>query len=476
MTTSAPATTPPRSGAGGSGPRRVLAAGSRRVLAGAAAAGLTLSLACAGGEVRLAGEEGTPHQTYTARLEEAGLHRTALGRAWIEAADRALADPTDVELPHREVRWLDPREASAVAFRIPLENGQRLVIDAQVSGANPAGITLFLDLFHEGAGAGSPERVASADSARWRLEHVADRSGSYLLRVQPELLRGGRLTVTLAAEASLAFPVPGIDLAASRSGFGDARAGGRDHEGVDLLAPRGTPVVAAAAGRVTRADAEREGGNVVWLREEAHGRRLYYAHLERHAVERGTRVAVGDTLGYVGTTGNARTTRPHLHFGVYVRRRPVDPTPHLRQPPGQVEPFTADPGLLGSWARTSVGGAALHRLPDPGTKPVARLAARTPVEVTGGSGGWYAARLPDGRSGYVRAGEVERLTPLRTVDLSGPSPLRAGAGPAAALMDSLAAGRTVSLLGAFGDHVLARVPPGDGPGHRGWLPTASVDG
>lgn len=448
----------------------------RRVLTATVAGGLALSLACAGGEVRLAGEEGTPRQTYLAQLEDAGLHRTALGREWIEAADRALADPTDVELPHREVRWLDPREASAVAFRVPLENGQRLVVDARVSGANPAGITLFLDLFYEGAGAGSPEPVASADSARWRLEHVADRTGPHLLRVQPELLRGGRLTVTLAARASLAFPVPGSGLEAIRSGFGDVRAGGRDHEGIDLLAPRGTPVVAAAPGRVTRAGAEREGGNVVWLREEEHGRRLYYAHLERHAVEEGARVAVGDTLGYVGTTGNARTTRPHLHFGVYVRRRPVDPTPHLRQPPTEAAPFTADPGLLGRWARTSAGRAALHRRPDPGTDPVARLTARTPVEVVGGSGTWYAARLPDGRHGYLRGAEVEPLAPLRTVDVSAASPLRAAPGPAAALMDSLATGRSVSLLGAFGDHVLARVPPGDGPGLQGWLPRAAVGG
>jgi hypothetical protein len=107
---------------------------------------------------------------------------------------------------------------------------------------------------------------------------------------------------------------------------------------------------------------------------------------------------------------------------------------------------------------------------------MARLAARTPVEVTGGSGGWYAVRLPDDRHGYLRAGEVERLAPLRTVDLAAPSPLRAGTGPAAALMDSLTAGRTVSLLGVFGDHVLARVLPGDDPGLRGWLPMASVGG
>lgn len=431
---------------------------------------LGLSLACAGGEVRLAGGEGTPHQVYAARLQEAGLHRTALGRDWIEAADRSLADPVPVELPHREVRYLDPREASAVAFRIPLESGQRLVADALVSGANPAGITVFLDLFYDSGGPGSPERVASADSARWHLEHVADRAGPYLLRVQPELLRGGRLTVTLEAEASLAFPIPGGDLASMRSGFGDARVGGRDHEGIDLRAPGGTPVVAAAPGRVTRAGTEREGGNVVWLRDEKHDRRLYYAHLERHAVEEGARVAAGDTLGFVGNTGNARTTGPHLHFGVYVRRRPVDPIPHLRAPQGEIEAFTGDRDFLGRRVRTSGRGGELRERPDPAAEPIVRLARDTPLEVTGGSGGWYAVRAPDGRSGYLRTGLVERLTPLRTVDVTAPGPLRATPSPTAALMDSLDADRQVSLLGTFAGHALVRVPDRRGPGLEGWLP------
>ena len=437
----------------------------------ATAVAAALLAACAGGEVRMAGEEGSPRQTYAASLQEAGLHRTALGREWIEAADRALADPTAVELPHREVRWLDPREASAVAFRIPLESGQRLVVDALVSGHNPSGITLFLDLFREPERGGAPDRVASADSARWHLEHVVDRSGSYLLRVQPELLRGGRVTVTMTAEASLAFPLPERDLSVTRSPFGDVRRGGRAHEGIDLLAPRGTPVLASAPGTVERAGTEREGGKVVWLRDEEHGRRLYYAHLEGHAVERGARVRVGDTLGFVGNSGNAQTTRPHLHFGIYYRGRgPVDPASHLRHPPRDVPDFTADANLLGRWARVTDRTARLRAHPDPDGDRVARLAGHTPVRVEGGSGAWYAVRLPDGRAGYLPASELVRLDPLRDAGVGRPVPLRTSPSPDGELMDSLPRGERVAVLGNFGDHALVR----HGERRQGWLPSEGL--
>lgn len=420
----------------------------------------------------MAGEGGTPRQAYATRLRESGLHRTALGRDWIEAGDRALEDPADVDLPHREVRWLDPRQASALTFRMPLETGQRLVADAVVSGANPAGITLFLDLFREPDRGGAPEPVASADSARWYLEHVADRGGAYLLRLQPELLRGGRVTVTLSAEASLAFPLPDRDLSAIRSAFGDGRRGGRAHEGLDLLAPAGTPVLAAAPATVTRVATEREGGKVVWLREREHGRRLYYAHLQGHAVAEGARVAAGDTLGFVGNSGNAATTRPHLHFGVYYRGRgPVDPATHLRRPQDSVPDVTVDTNLLGRWVRASARGAVLRDRPDPAAARVARLAGGTPMRVTGGTGSWHAARLPDGREGYLRAPDLQPLAPLRHVDLVGPAVLRTAPSPDGALMDTLGPGASVSVLGTFAGYAMVR----SGRRLRGWLPKESLE-
>jgi murein DD-endopeptidase MepM/ murein hydrolase activator NlpD len=109
--------------------------------------------------------------------------------------------------------------------------------------------------------------------------------------------------------------------------FGDPRdAGRRQHEGVDIFASRGTPVLSATHGVVTRVGETTRGGRVVWVWDPGRALSLYYAHLSEQHVTIGQRVDAGDVLGTVGNTGNARTTPPHLHFGIYERGRgAIDP-------------------------------------------------------------------------------------------------------------------------------------------------------
>lgn len=111
--------------------------------------------------------------------------------------------------------------------------------------------------------------------------------------------------------------------------WGAARPGGRRHEGIDIFAPRDTPVVSTTRGIVTRVGTNRLGGQVVWVlgpRFESH----YYAHLDRFAdIRPGDIVNAGDVLGYVGRTGNARTTPYHLHYGIYRQGGAENPYPRL---------------------------------------------------------------------------------------------------------------------------------------------------
>jgi murein DD-endopeptidase MepM/ murein hydrolase activator NlpD len=139
-----------------------------------------------------------------------------------------------------------------------------------------------------------------------------------------------------AAPVALRVPVAGVARPSLRSSYGEPRSGHRRHQGIDIFARRGTPVVAACGGEVVRIGHDRLGGNVVWV--AGGGARLYYyAHLEafRPGLRVGERVDGGAVLGRVGTTGNARGTPPHLHFGVYPALHafwPVDPTPLLKSP------------------------------------------------------------------------------------------------------------------------------------------------
>ena len=131
--------------------------------------------------------------------------------------------------------------------------------------------------------------------------------------------------------SGLQMPVVGIVPANLSNSWGDARDGGRRrHKGIDIFAPKGTAVVAVADGIISYIGEQPKGGLCLWLATEA-GQSFYYAHLDRWAsgLYEGMEVRSGDLLGYVGNTGNARTTPPHLHFGVNDNDEMVNPYPIL---------------------------------------------------------------------------------------------------------------------------------------------------
>jgi murein DD-endopeptidase MepM/ murein hydrolase activator NlpD len=262
----------------------------------------------------------SPHERYAATLRLREIDETAAGAAWLTAAGNALLTASTSQSPFAHEGALDPG-SSALAWRFPVRQGQRITVDAAFAGP------LFLDLFN------GDELVASAAADATALVHDALADGDYLLRVQAPLGAGGKVHLAQQALASMQFPVRGLTPRAVQSVYGDPRDRGvRDHEGIDIFAPRGTPVLAATEGVVSGSTTNRLGGNVVWL-SSTRGVRTYYAHLDRQAVAPGDRIAAGDVLGFVGTTGNARGGAPHLHFGIYASGGPVDPLPFVCDAP-----------------------------------------------------------------------------------------------------------------------------------------------
>ena len=344
----------------------------------------------------------TPREAYEAVLTDAGLAGTALARDWTEAGLGALDSPTPVTLPFQESGHIAPEVPAAVAYRLSIPRGRRLTF--HVSLESSEGARLFIDLFRVPSDERDPLRpVISSDSLSHTFVHEPWRGGDFVLRVQPELLRGGRYRITVSEEAQLGFPVEGHGMRAVQSLFGAARDGGRrEHHGVDIFAPRGTPVLAAAAGSVRRVRVTNLGGKVVWLRDPVHNVSIYYAHLDSQYVRDGQRVERGDTVGFVGNTGNARTTPPHLHFGLY-QRGPIDPYPFIDPPRGALPEVTADLALLGDRVSPSNDGVRLRSAPGLRGPVIGELDASTQLRVMGASGDWFRVRLPDGTNGYVAA-------------------------------------------------------------------------
>jgi murein DD-endopeptidase MepM/ murein hydrolase activator NlpD len=406
----------------------------------------------------------TPHEAYAQSLRGAGLEATALGREWMLAADRALSAPVAVGLPFRETGYFPPNEASSVGYRIPLRRGQKLTLDLAV--ADTAGARIFIDLYRDPPDtADALDHVAHTDSTSRALEYEARRDGEYILRVQPELLRGGRYTLTVQVGASLAFPVSGRDSRAIRSYFGADRDGGRRaHHGVDIFAPRGTPALAAKPGRVRRVEITNLGGKVVWL-TTSDNQRLYYAHLDSQVALPGQLVEVGDTLGFVGNTGNARTTPPHLHFGVY-QRGPVDPYPFVHDPGVPIPRLTASTDELGRWVRTSAARVTLRASPRASSSAIVELPRHTVVRIEGASGSWYRARLPNGAMGWLTAAAAEPVArPVATERRTAEAVVRQDPVPGAPAVESVAAGTQVPVLGRFADFLFVQTPEG----RTGWL-------
>lgn len=408
----------------------------------------------------------TPHEAYGGRLEVAGLDAAALGRLWHRAARRAVTEAPRVDAPFQESGYLESARPDAVGYRFSARAGQQLRFDLELV---PATNTLvFLDVFRAPAdSAESPVWVTSADSGEMSLVYEPDRDGEYIIRVQPELLRGGRYILTATAEATMAFPVLDAGPGAVQSYFGDPRDGGRRaHHGIDIFAPRGTPVVATTRARVRSVRVTPIGGRVVWLRDEERRQSIYYAHLDEQLVERGMEVQPGDTLGLVGNSGNARTTPPHLHFGIYRRGHgPLDPMPFVRPlattPP---EPFPADPGEL---RRVTVQDVRLRAGPGARAPELGRLDDEVPVRVLSVAGDWLRVEIPDGRRGFVAGRFTEPASALRSEAVATPTPLRESPSVESAEVARVEPGERVEVLGRLGDHLYVRTR-----GRAAWLTTS----
>lgn len=231
-------------------------------------------------------------------------------------------------LPHQETGVFYQEKIDAHSYEVDLEKGEIFHFEVVADSLNSR---IFIDFFRKSGDSLKPYDIISRNAPVDRdLRFNVNESGTYKIIVQPALDTETPFILNSYRTPSYRFPVADYNSSAIKSFWGAPRdAGRRQHEGIDIFAPRGTPVVAATDGRIRYTGERGLGGKQVWLRTDLFGgNSLYYAHLDSIADIRG-RVEEGDTLGFIGNSGNAITTPPHLHFGIYTGGGAVNPLPFV---------------------------------------------------------------------------------------------------------------------------------------------------
>jgi murein DD-endopeptidase MepM/ murein hydrolase activator NlpD len=292
----------------------------------------------------------TPQEHYEKELYQAKLEKTQAGQIWFQASKTVLDDTLFSVAPYRERFALDTNNP-AQAIRVKIPEGRKLVITSARDN-NDTISKLFVEIFRVKTN-GNHQRIDYMKEGNAPIIYTNHNSDSLLIRLQTGLNENLTATLSLATLPSLIFPVASHGMSDVISTWGAERdAGSRSHEGIDIRAKRGTPVVAAKNGFITQTGTNNLGGKIIFLSVINSPYSLYYAHLDSQTVEPGRRVVIGDTIGFVGNTGNAATTTPHLHFGIYVRGSgAVNPLPFVNDRNEKIATLPSQSVGLGSMVK-----------------------------------------------------------------------------------------------------------------------------
>lgn len=401
-------------------------------------------------------------ERYVAALNNSPLAEKVMTKAWFAAGKKALRDSLEANTPLREKFYFRREQTQAVSYQIDLQEGEIATFRLT---KNPTAAQVFMDLHYVFPLTRETELVTSADTSQV-IQFEVDETGMYLLRLQPELLVDVAVDFSIIISPVLSFPVEGRGNPDIGSRWGAPRDGGRrKHKGIDIFAPRGTPLLAATDGVISSVRNRGLGGKQVWLQDLSRQQSLYYAHLDSQMVQQGQRVQVGDTIGTVGNTGNARTTPPHLHFGIYQwQGGAIDPEPFVAKQSTQLPTVKVKTAQIGKLARTNQRIQVRQR---PSTKGqlLTTLDRYAAIQVLGGIKNWYRVQLFDGTQGYVyQSAIIDLERKIRTITVKEEQEILAQPRLTATPVEQIEAGRKVEILGEVDGFLLLKTGNG-----WGWL-------
>ena len=403
----------------------------------------------------------TPHDQYSSRLTDAQLNTTALGTAWLNAAQKALIRPVGIQLPYQETGYFAAEQPFAFGYRFTVRRGEKINVSIVADSTKP--ILLFADLWHYDTI--KPKLIKAADTTALHIVQEVEENETYSLRIQPELLRSGQFTVTISASGSLAFPVPAENNPRIGSFWGaDRDAGARKHEGIDIFGKFRTPIVAAADGYITSTRENKLGGKVVFLRPYQKNYTLYYAHLDSQIVKEGQEVKTGDVVGLMGNTGNARTTPTHLHFGIYTNIGAIDPLPFVDKQNEHPQSIFASLQTLGSFVRTNKA-VSIYISASAKSSIAEKLISGSALQVVAVTSNWYRVVLPDGKEGFVNDNSIAwQSSPLKTYATKSDVLLLDEATGYASPKKKIAANTSLQVIGTYNEYNLVKTD-----GLLGWI-------
>jgi murein DD-endopeptidase MepM/ murein hydrolase activator NlpD len=333
----------------------------------------------------------SPRELYARNFEEENKNYLN----WQDAFERAKADSISVTLPYNERGNFVGEEGQAHAYRVLLPEGRQLLLNLE----SEIGLEkVFVDIFRVPIGENDRALLSVSVGHNSPLVFPIPQTGVYTIVLQPSLGLAADFLLELGSRPVYRFPVADVEDQAIQSFWGAERDGGRRaHQGVDIFAPRGTPVVAASDGRVTSTGNRGLGGKQVWVRGGFNGKTQYYCHLDSVAVSPWAQIKRGDTLGFVGNTGNARATAPHLHFGIYDPGGAIDPLPFIQKTEFATVQIPVPP--LRGKIRTAKANMRLG--PKTTWTTLATLNRGDTVLILGSAGLWYRIRKEKDTIGFI---------------------------------------------------------------------------
>lgn len=326
---------------------------------------------------------------------------------WNRAFENAKNDSLQVILPYSESGIFSGQNFPVYSYNVQLKVGERIMVEVDKQFDSSL---VFIDLFRiENDSVISLKYLKSAENNSSSLSSEIEKYSYYKIVVQPRMEISFPFALKLYVKPVYSFPISGGGNKNIQSFWADPREGGkRSHEGVDIFAPKGTPVLAVTDGIIGYTGEKGLGGKQVWLRDGIFGKSIYYAHLDSIAVSKGKRVKLGDTLGFVGNTGNAKTTPAHLHFGIYKAAiGPVNPLSYIKK----TEIQTVEPPSSITKVLVTKQNAEINKGPSSGFSKLATLKKNDTLFVLGKSEKMFHVVTHEGLMGFIKDTSVKPLTP-----------------------------------------------------------------